>query len=277
MSLSLQVGLLVALVAICEPASGRDHSLRGSAQTQASANVTIDANDDNNLMWIFGVGTDYRIYKQKLEVGLSTTTDWLDAGMGDMISIAINVAQHSIYGVGKDNQIYKQSLSTMSGTSQWELVGKGDMVSIAFDWRFNTIYGVGTDNQIYRQFLSIMSPTSPWAWIPAPTGSSRSIAIDYERDLIYAVGEDNQIYSQLLNGDFTYGWTQVGKGEMVSITIVPGTPLHHAHRIYGVGKDQKVYWQKMDDMTQTSDWIELAKGDMISVACGRVLYPDEDV
>lgn len=256
---------------------------------QTSMNITVNAKE---YVWLFGVGTDHRIYKQKLEVGLSTTTPWLDAGAGDMISITI--ARDTIYGVGADNQIYKQKTSTMSSTSEWEKAGNGDMISIAIDIPWDTIYGLGTDGHIYKQFLSAMSPDSSWTWarpvvkVPPTIGTWSSIAIDDSDDLeagndmIYAVGKDNQIYYQTLR-DFNYGydWYNASQGrssdEMISISMLEKTGYPHI-RMFGVGFNKKVYFQNADrdQHGRLGDWIELAKGDMISVACGWVLYPDDD-
>lgn len=192
-----------------------------------------------------------------------------------------------LFGVGTDNQIYKQNTSTMSNTSEWEKAGNGDMISIAIDIPWDTIYGVGTDGQIYKQFLSAMSPDSSWA--KAGAGTWSSIAIDDSDpsddgyfDLIYAVGEDNQIYYQTLRDfNYGYGWYNASQGrwsdEMISISMLHRTGYPHI-RMFGVGFNKKVYFQNADrdQHGRLGDWIELAKGDMISVACGRVLYPDDD-
>jgi hypothetical protein len=236
----------------CARSGYDDRTFGDCPNTHCCSEEVIVDNDPNRV--IYGVGPDNKVHKQLLS-DMSASSTWNLAGLGPMIDVA--VYGNKIYGVGTDKHLYQQDVNAMTTTSEWALANSnGELLSVDIDG--DTIYGVGTDKKVYKQTLSTMTTDSPWTW--AGQGLVTSIAIDRATKFIYATATDYLVYMQKDLANMASGiWEVAGAGQVKSVAVSGDT-------IFGLGKNNRVWQQKVASMTPSIPWTLAGKGDVSAIA-----------
>lgn len=218
---------------------------------------------NNYAHYIYGVRSDTRVYRQRLD-RMSSNSTWQLVSKGSVFSIAIS--GQNIYGIDPKGRIMYQELEMMTPRSSWHLLrGQASaatavsLQSLALDG--DKVFGVSTRSRLMQETLSWTRNRAQWR-IASDTQGIASICV--HNGYVFAIDQQS---GAIMRQPLAYmtpatKWHQLAPGRVISVAV-------HGDTIFAIqAPNHTLVKMKLSEVHTDATWetVSAVAGDLDAIA-----------